>query len=453
VVFDEDNNDNNDDNDNKHHDDTSQPPLSLWMYWMFVVLPVCGLCHAWRGAAFIPHPTASLASSCYLLLSLLWIGLPLMVLELSLGRAARLGAIGIWQSPLFAIPSCGDGGDTHNCPYQKKPWTGLGVMSLVLGWVLCFVNVAIMTWIVHVLADTFATSISFSDGAGGTHANPWTTNTHNKDTTTAQQIQALDYFLDQVIGQSTLSTSNDLKPTRFMVDNVGFAALLWGLIGVGVAFGTRCFARISAITTTLALAGLITIWGVTAFSEPELTETNNEVQSSSVKKESIDHSELWSQAILQTLFITSVVIGVLPTYGSIGPSNRDASSSGEEQHYNVARNSILIVLVNALVMFMTGWAIVTAVGSPSGSFWDTWDNTNHHDLPNSNFQRNLALVFVLWPTALLHSLEPPYGILWVRVLYSSFVLLGLLFSWAVVTAILTMLRDANTCSAPRYDIR
>ena len=59
----------------------------------------------------------------------------------------------------------------------------------------------------------------------------------------------------------------------------------------------------------------------------------------------------------------------------------------------------------------------------------------------------LFVVLVQWPAALA---TLPNGIAWVRLLYSVFILLGIQFPMAIVTAIVTVIREDRTSGIARY---
>jgi SNF family Na+-dependent transporter len=144
------------------------------------------------GAFFIPY-----------LLALVFIGIPLAILEIGFGQFFQTGDIGVF-------------GGFH--PRLR----GIGLASVACGFMLDTYYAALIAWVFNAFFDSFRDS------------SPW--NDPDVDGTVA-----IDYFINDVIGAGTLGP--DGRPTRMVWRNVGFCALVWILIYFCIAFGIKWTGR------------------------------------------------------------------------------------------------------------------------------------------------------------------------------------------------------------------
>lgn len=153
------------------------------------------------GAFFIPY-----------LMALIFLGIPLAILEIGFGQYFQTGDIGVF-------------GGFH--PRLR----GVGLASVGCGFMLDTYYVVLISWV----ANAFFSSWS-ADA-------PW--NDEDLD-----GEKAVNYFVFDIIGASTVPDSgdNEQKPTRLVWKNVGFTFLSWFIIFLCVAWGVKWTGRIAYAT-------------------------------------------------------------------------------------------------------------------------------------------------------------------------------------------------------------
>jgi SNF family Na+-dependent transporter len=373
------------------------------------------LSQLWRGGALLGGSTSVYASLIGLTLSICVIGLPLYVLELGWGQKYQVGALGIWQLPHFGK--------------RKRRWTGLGVCGMLLGLVYSCYTMGILAWTLHALLDTF----TLPKGP----ENPWFASTNSTqqqwgDPLTGRLHAVELYWIDDVVGQYTLAPY-DWQPTQLILENVANSALLWAIVGTTASFGIRHLGRISLVTTTASLLLLITLFGASlSVSHKDDNNNNNDSVSGSSAWEdfavSLNQDDVLSESIVQTVYITGILVGIQTAYASYGPAGADGEPIG--------KIACLVMALSVLLIFTTGYVLSSALPNDTPPFY-------HNIIWNTG----LRLVFAHWPSALS---TLPGGIAWVRLLYSTLLLIGIQLPLAVVTAILAILKDDRASTAARY---
>jgi SNF family Na+-dependent transporter len=363
------------------------------------------LSQLWRGGALLGGSTSVYASLIGLVVAVSVIGLPLYVLELGLGQKYQVGVLGIWQLPHFGK--------------RKRRWTGLGVSGMLLGLVYSSYTMGILAWTLHALLDTF----TLPQGP----ENPWFTSTNDPMTERLKVVE--EYWVDEIVGQSTLDP-NDLKPTRLLLENIANSALLWAIVGVIASLGIRHLGRITLVTTTSSLVLLIMLFGASLSISHGGNGNNDSFTSSSTWEDfamSIDQDDILSESIVQTVYITGILLGIQTAYASYGPAGIDGEPIG--------KIACLVMALNVLLIFTTGYVLSSAFPSATPPFYN-----------NTIWNTSLRLVFAHWPSALS---TLPRGVAWVRLLYSTLLLIGIQLPLAIVTAILAILRDDRVSNVAR----
>ena len=419
-----------------HNDDDTAAALDskssaderpLWSHrWtFFTTLLSVQLSQLWRPAVWIganatTYSFALLAMACTSI-ALLSIGLPLLILELALGQAYREGAVGVWQVPYFV-------GQFHS------RWTAFGLVSLLVAFVTASYGVVILAWLMHAFVDSFRHTTSASVVWSGEEEQVY--------------ISAVEYFFSQIIGQATLmihnrndeeDNSNTIQqPTRLVVDNVVYAALIWFLVWAGSSLGVSKLGNLSTFLVIVATILLSTLLGA---SVSVLTVSSDSPSSSLSRGESVippDSAGMMLEAVVQTIYGVGLATGILSTYASYSPNKKD----------HVAQLASVYTILNAFFVLITGYAISVALDG-SGMFNNGNDkDTMANGLHPGPLRAIFTSVFIQWPLALNRLGDGSMG--WVRLVFVTFFCLGIQFMWAVQTAILTVLRDANTVSTPRY---
>jgi len=319
------------------------------------------------GAFFVPY-----------LFALFAIGIPLTVLEIGFGQFFQTGDIGVF-------------GGFH--PRLR----GVGVCSLACSFMVGSYYVVVIGWVVKAFVSSF-----YDDAPWG---NPGLTGN-----------DAVEYFNDSIIGMDTVSGPDNL-PTRIVGENVGYTALVYLIIFISTAFGLKTTGRITYITMGLPFLIVFVFLGRSA-NLPGARDgviAYIGVWDLSVLRE---ERQVWSEACSQVFFSISLTFGLLTSFGSHC-----------KQDEPVVLNSCVIIGLNSMYSFITGFAVFCALGHLAHL-----EDVSISDLDYSGF----SLVFGTWPVVLA---TLPGGIHWVRLLFFNLFLLGIDSAFAFVESAVTVLQD------------
>jgi solute carrier family 6 GABA transporter-like protein 1 len=318
------------------------------------------------GAFFVPY-----------LMALFLIGLPLLLLEISLGQYYQTGDIGVFGS-------------------FNRRLRGIGLTSVVCSFIVVTYYSMLIAWVINAFFDSFGSN------------DPWAS-----DGTTGEE--AVGYFYTTVIGMDTLG--NDLRPTRIVWKNVGYSFLTWLLIWLCLAFGTKWTGRITYFTMGLPIILLFVFLGK-AVSLPGASDGINAYIGQWDMNVLVTQPACWSTAVSQIFFSIGVTFGIMTAFGSYRPRDDPATI-----------NSCVIAGGDSLFSFIAGFAVFASMGHLAYLAGVSVD-----DIPYAGF----SLVFGTWPVV-FGSL--PGGEHWVRLLFFDLFLLGIDSGFALLEGGLTAAGD------------
>jgi len=204
------------------------------------------------GAFFIPY-----------IMALLFIGIPLVTLEVSLGQYHQTGDVGVF-------------GSIH------RRLKGVGLGSVIAAWVLVTYYAPLIAWVINAFFDTFRNAAIWENSTGS---------------------EAYDYFLDEIIGEKTLGP--DFRPTRMVWANVGYIALTWFVIWLCLAWGIEVTGKVTYFTMGLP-AILIFVFLGRAVSLPGSSDGINAYIGEWDMSVLVNQPECWSRAVSQIFFSVGV---------------------------------------------------------------------------------------------------------------------------------------------------
>jgi solute carrier family 6 GABA transporter-like protein 1 len=349
-------------------------------FYMAAVGAAVGFGNVWRfpslavdyggGAFFIPY-----------LMALIFLGIPLAILEIGFGQYFQTGDIGVF-------------GGFH--PRLR----GVGLASVGCGFMLDTYYVVLISWVANAFFSTWSPDA------------PW----NNPDLNGGD---AVGYFVNDIIGASTVATDGPdaLKPTRLVWRNVGFMFMTWFIIFLCVAWGVKWTGRIACATMGLPILFLFIFLGkgLSLEGSGDGVREYIGIWDMSVLSE---RGEVWSVACSQIFFSISLTFGILTAYGSHCPRSEPA-----------ALNATVISLANSLFSFIVGFAVFAALGHLA-----FLENKEVKDLTYGGF----GLVFGTWPVVFN---KLPGGIHWVRLIFFNLFLLGIDSAFAFLEAFITVMQD------------
>lgn len=303
-------------------------------FYLAAVGSAVGFGNVWRfpalakdyggGAFFIPY-----------IMALLIVGIPVLILEISLGQAHQVGNVGVF-------------GSFH--PRIR----GVGCASAACAFMLVVYYSILLSWVVNAFFDSFSNDI-------------WTT-----AGTTGEE--AVDYFYNDIVGMSTLGTDN--RPTRVVWLNVGYSALCWLCVWGCLGFGMKWTGRIAYFTMGLPILFLF-IFLFKAVTLEGASDGINEYIGKWDMSILTDRPDVWSTAVSQIFFSLSITFGTMTAYGSHCPRGEPA-----------VLNSCVIGFSNAMFSFISGFAVFASLGHLSYLSGVPVD-----EVPYAGF----SLVFGTWP--------------------------------------------------------
>jgi SNF family Na+-dependent transporter len=359
--------------------DTRERWSSRLAFYFAAVGSAVGFGNVWRfpslvyeyggGAFFIPY-----------VLALFLIGIPLLVLEISLGQYYETGDVGVF-------------GSIH------RRLRGVGVSSIACGYMLVTYYSMLLAWVCNAFFDSF--------GSNNFWAQAQVTGS-----------EAKDYFYNVIIGMGTLD--EDLRPTRLVGKNVGYSFLTWAVIYCCVAFGVKTTGRITYVTMGLPVILLFVFLG-RALTLPGSDEGVDAYIHNSNWNMLTERPEVWSKAVSQIFFSLSVTFGIMTAYGSHCHRTEPAFV-----------NSCVVAISNCLFSFVAGFAVFATLGHLS--LIENLESISQ--LEYSSF----GLVFGSWPVALG---TLPGGEHWIRLLFVMLFLLGIDSAFSFMEGFLTVLGDTK----------
>lgn len=346
-------------------------------FYMATIGAAVGFGNIWRfpglaveyggGAFFVPY-----------LMALFLVGIPLAILEIGFGQYFQTGDIGVF-------------GTFH--PRLR----GVGLASVGCGFMLDTYYVVLISWVINAFFS------SWSEDA------PW-----QKEDLTSDD--ALNYFLDTVIGGKTVPDSN--RPSRLVTANVLYTLMTWVVIFLCVAWGVKWTGRIAYLTMGIPIVLLFVFLGRAVSLEGSSDGIKEYIGIWDMSVLST-RGEVWSVACSQIFFSIGLTFGILTAFGSHCPRSEPA-----------ALNATVISLANSLFSFIAGFAVFAALGHLASLD----DDKGVLDFNYKSF----GLVFGTWPVV-LNTL--PGGIHWVRLIFFNLFLLGIDSAFAFLEAFITVLHD------------
>jgi len=318
------------------------------------------------GAFFIPY-----------LMALFLIGIPLLILEISLGQYYQTGDVGVFGS------------------FHMR-WRGVGVSSVACAYMVVTYYSVLIAWVIHAFFDTWSEDAPWVDeGVTGS--------------------EAVTYFVNEIIGASTLG--DDGRPTRVVGANVGYSALAWFLIWACLAGGTKWTGRITYVTMGIPIVLLFVFLGRAVSLEGSSDGIHEYIGiwDMSVLK---DRPECWSTAVSQIFFSIGVTFGIMTAFGSYNEKDEPA-----------VFHSCVIAGANSMFSFISGFAVFAAMGHLAYLEGVT--------VPELDFA-GFSLVFGTWPVVMG---TLPGGIHWVRLLFFDLFLLGIDSGFGLLEGALTAAAD------------
>ncbi|KAK4325453.1 hypothetical protein Pmani_003980 [Petrolisthes manimaculis] len=336
---------------------------------------------------------------------LVFVGVPLYILELALGQYISLGPIHVF---------------TFMCPLLK----GLGwamLLSLVL--VVVYYNV-ILAWAVYYIVAAFGPSSRL----------PWSLCTHNnnRNTTgcglrdyTPKELydSAKIFFRDEVMGGAKFQGETDGAVGGVGVEYydinwtmVGYLGVAWLLVTLCVVGGLRTRGKVLYITVIYPYVMLIFLFFFNIQYTPEKKQDFLHVLKNSFNLTQLAEENIWKDAAGQVFYSLGTGFGVITAISSYNPLT-----------HNIIRDGFLVCLLDTITSFLCGYVFFVLQSAYTDDY--------------TTFEPDTSLVFTS-SSVILANLESP---LWAIHFFTMIFALGFNSQLVMVEAVTTSLFDQFTC--------
>ncbi|XP_034031178.1 sodium- and chloride-dependent GABA transporter 2-like [Thalassophryne amazonica] len=358
---------------------------------------IIGLGNIWRfpylcyknggGVFFVPY-----------LLFLVLCGIPLFLLEISLGQYTGLGGVSAWRNicPLFG---------------------GLGYASLVMNLHSCVYYIVILAWAVFYLSYSFQAELPWS------HCNnTWNTEAcylfdHHNQTANGSSLPenatspVMEFWEREVLHLS--STLDELGPISWKLALC--LALVWIICYFCIWKGVKSTGKVVYLTATFPYVMLFVLLvrgatlpgamqGIIYYLKPDHTR--------------LADPQVWMDAGTQIFFSYAVCVGSLTALGSYNKYNNDCY-----------KDSILLCLLNSSTSFVAGFAIFSVLG-----FMAKEQGVDIATVAQSG----PGLAFIAYPRAVAMM---PLPQVWAVCFFLMIIMLGLDSVFVCLEALMTSLTD------------
>jgi solute carrier family 6 GABA transporter-like protein 1 len=323
------------------------------------------------------------------LIALFTMGIPLLLMELSLGQKFQSGDISVF------------GG-------INKRLRGIGIASVFSAYIICFYYNVIISWAIVYFIAAFISPL------------PWSANNPdfewkcNKDEMTpAQQFFEIDVIRFK---DDNCKDYADGDPSQFSVPAFFATLFVWLTCFLAVFKGVHSSSYLVWFTVPVPLVFIV----VMVINNLSLEGAGNGIDKYLNGTPGMEiPSSVWADAVGQIFFSIGVCMGIMTSYGSYNPLKKP-----------IIMDNLVICLSNSTVSFVCGFAVWAIVGFLEAK----------NSLAKSKTS-SAGLAFIAYPTAVDMM---KWSNLWAFMLGMTLFLLGVDSAFSMVEATATVLADLKT---------
>ncbi|NWX49977.1 SC6A7 protein, partial [Steatornis caripensis] len=305
------------------------PPRETWASKCQFVLSCLGCCTGLGNIWRFPYLCYRNGGGVFLIpyfIMLLVVGLPLVLMELSLGRVGAAGPIAVWKC----------------CPLLK----GVGVAMLIVSSLVSLYNNIVIAWAFYYLGSSFQSPLPWSCDAPR-NAELCQVGGPRNASGSAGRISASEVFWnEEVLGVTRSSGLGDPGPVQWPLALCSLAA--WILVFLCMLKGVRGSGKVLYFTATFPYVVILflIIWGATL--DGSLDGVRFYLSSDWSRLQS---AQVWSDAASQVFYSLGIGFGGLLSMASCNKFDN-----------NVIRDALVITVGNCCTSFFAGFAIFSVLG-------------------------------------------------------------------------------------------
>ncbi|TQV96686.1 hypothetical protein V2A60_002929 [Cordyceps javanica] len=314
-------------------------------------------------------------------IALFFLGIPILILEISIGQAYRGGAVVAF----------------HGLNNRTK---GIGLGVIMNGYVVATYYVPIIAWIMRYFRSSFQSPL------------PWTG--RGEEFYMGDVIRNPDPIPGATSGSTV--TSYVTYAARGMIgETVGWVAFIWFLVYLCMYKGVGVTGRAVYITMGLPIIMMFILIG-RSLSLPNAID-GIKLYFAEWHSDKLAGGDIWQAAVGQIFFSIGVGFGYFTSYASYN-----------SKYSNAVQDAIIIAFSNSLYEILAGFAVFGVIGYLG------------YEPDQGVTLGTFTVGFLTYPLALA---EMPGANVWAVLFFLTLALLGLSSAFALVESLVTMICDTN----------
>jgi len=318
------------------------------------------------------------------LIALIFLGLPVLLLELSLGNAYRAGVV-----------------TSFNGINRRARGVGLGVV--LTGYMVVCYYVPILSWVMHYFRSSFQSPLPW-DGRGN-------------DFYMMDVIANKDPIPGEINAAGDVVRYTEYPGSGMVGETVGWTAFIWFCVWLSMFKGVALTGRAIYFTMGLPIVMLIILLGRSASLDDAIVGVR--YYFAEWHGEKLGSGKIWQAACGQIFFSIGVGFGYFTTYSSY--SSRFA---------NIVQDTLIIAFSNSMFEIVAGFVVFSIVG-----FLGLDPNNPADETAVGTF----TIGFLTYPLALSQmSGSNFFSVIW----FLTIALLGVSSSVALIESLVTILNES-----------